>query len=214
MRYARVAAVLSAVGAALGVLASRHDTFPLDHAVMARVQAIGPVYEPVATVFNEGNAVISIALVVGGVAVVLVRRRPDAALVLLMAASLRPYLNPLKAYVDRPRPVGDFPVLDVVGNSSFPSGHVMTAVVFLGCWFVLAPDIVPQRWVRPVRIACVVAVMLYALSRMWAGVHWFSDAYGGLIWGAALVAGVMALRPLFTEGCDRAAESWHSRRNP
>ena len=130
----------------------------------------------------------------------------------LIVAGMRPYLNELKQYVDRPRPAGDFPMLDIVGDSSFPSGHVMTAVVFLGCWFVFAPEIVPRRFVLPVRVVSVIVVGLYAVSRMWVGVHWFSDTYGGLIWSAALVAIVMALRPVLSDVCDRAAETWRAQR--
>ena len=204
--------MLAVAGAALGVLAHAYDTFPLDIAVMEWVQTIGSGYAPVAEVTNEGNWIIALSLFALGTGALLFRGRPDAALVFLIVAGLRPYLNELKAYVDRPRPAGDFPMLDVVGDSSFPSGHVMTAVVFLGCWFVLAPEIVPRRFVLPVRAVSVVVVGLYALSRMWAGVHWLSDTYGGLIWSAALVATVMALRPVLSEVCDRAAETWHAQR--
>ena len=204
--------MLAVVGVVLGVLARAYDTFPLDVAVMEWVQTIGPGYAPVAEVTNEGNAIIALSLFAVGAGALLRRGRPDAALVFLIVAGMRPYLNELKEYVDRPRPVGDFPVLDVVGDSSFPSGHVMTAVVFLGCWFVFAPEIVPRRFVLPVRVVSVAGVGLYAVARMWAGVHWFSDTYGGLIWSAALLAIVLALRPVLSEVCNRAADTWRAQR--
>ena len=119
------------------------------------------------------------------------------------AVALRPLLNEAKTLVDRPRPAGDFAMLDVVRDSSFPSGHVMTAVVFFGLWFVLASELLPQRWVLPARVAAGTAIGLVALSRMWAGVHWFSDTYGALLWAGVLVALLMALRPSVAFGCAR-----------
>ena len=90
---------------------------------------------------------------------------------------------------------GEFAILDVVRDSSFPSGHVMTATTFIGLWFVLAPQLVPARFVLPVRLVAVAIVMLFATARMWAGVHWFSDTVGGVLWASALLALGVALRP-------------------
>ncbi len=212
-RYALLAAVLAVPSVALGILASIYDTFPLDTAAMHRAQAIGSVYEPVAEVFNEYNWLIAIAVFTVGTAALLIRRRPDAALIFLAAAGARPYLSELKEFVDRPRPSGDFPILDVVGNSSFPSGHVMTAVTYLGLLFVLAPEILPRSFVLPARVGAAAIIVLYALSRMWAGVHWLSDTYGAVLWASTLLAILMALRPGFAEVCDRAADAWRAHRS-
>ena len=209
-RYALAAAALLLPSAVLGVLAHRYDTFPLDVAVMARAQALGSGYQPIAEVFNEYNWLITMAAFALGAGTLLLRRRPDAALLFLLAAGLRPYLNQLKEYVGRPRPSGDFPVLDVVGDSSFPSGHVMTAVTFLGLWFILAPEILPRSLVLPARLLTAAMVALYAVSRMWAGVHWLSDTYGGVLWVSSLLAAVMAFRPALTELCQRAAQAWRA----
>ena len=211
-RYAFAAAALAVTSAALGVLAHRYDTFPLDAAVMTRAQALGSGYEPIAEVFNEYNWLIAMAAFALGAGTLLLRRRPDAALVFLLAAGLRPYLNQLKEYVGRPRPSGDFPVLDVVGDSSFPSGHVMTAVTFLGLWFILASEILPRSLVLPARLLTAAMVALYAVSRMWAGVHWLSDTYGGVLWASSLLAAVMAFRPALTEIGARATQAWRGRR--
>lgn len=149
-RYVIAAAALALPTVALSLLAATYDTFPLDAAIMARVQALGPDFEPVARLFNEYNGYIAITAVVLGTALMLVRRRPDAALLFLLAAAVRPSLNELKTLVDRPRSSGDFPILDVVYDSSFPSGHVMT-VVFLGLWFILAAEMLPRSLVLPAR---------------------------------------------------------------
>ncbi len=212
-RYALVAAALAVPSVALGVLASIYDTFPLDAAAMDRAQAIGSAYEPVAEVFNEYNWLIAITALTAGTVVLLFRRHLDAALIFLAAAGARPYLNELKDFVDRPRPSGDLLPRDVVGDSSFPSGHVMTAVIYLGMLFIFAREIFPRSLVLPVRVATVGMMMLYALSRMWAGVHWLSDTYGGVLWASTLLAILMALRPGFAEVCDRATDVWRAQRS-
>ena len=212
-RYALLTAVLAVPSVALGVLASIYDTFPLDTAAMDRAQAIGSAYEPVAEVFNEYNWLIAITALTAGTVVLLFRRHLDAALIFLAAAGARPYLNELKEFLDRPRPSGDFPVFDIVGDSSFPSGHVMTAVIYLGMLFIFAREIFPRSLVLPVRVATVAMMLLYALSRMWAGVHWLSDTYGGVLWASTLLAILMALRPGFAEVCDRATDVWRAQRS-
>jgi undecaprenyl-diphosphatase len=189
------AAALALPTVALSLLAAVHETFPLDTAIMPRVQALGSAYEPVAEVFNEYNGYIALAAVVLGAALMLVRRRPDAALLFILAAALRPLLNEFKALVDRPRPTGDFPILDTVNDSSFPSGHVMTAAMFLGLWFILAAEVLPRPLVLPARVFVAVLIALTAFSRIWAGVHWPSDTYGAVLWTALALAVVMAFRP-------------------
>ena len=203
-RYALAAGGLGLLSLALGVLAGLRETFPLDVVLMERVQQIGSRYQPVALLFNEYNAVIVATAGTLGALILAVRRRPDGVLLFALAAALRPSLNALKELVDRPRPSGEFPVLDMVHDSSFPSGHVMTAVVVFGLWFVLAAELLPRRFVLPARVVSAVAVGLFALSRMWAGVHWPSDTYGALLWASLLLAALMAVRPALVHGCERA----------
>ena len=108
---------------------------------------------------------------------------------------MRPLLEIPKDLVNRPRPTGDFAILDMVRDSSFPSGHVMSATTFLGLWFLLAPELVPERFVRPVRYATAVGIALFATARVWAGVPWLSDTIGGVLWASALIALGVAIRP-------------------
>ena len=212
-RYAIAVAVLLLPTVALSLLARSYDTFPLDHAIMARARALGSGYEPVAGLFNEYNGHIAFAAIVSGVALPLARRRPDAASLFIVAAALRPSLNSFKALVDRPRPSGDFPILDVVYDSSFPSGHVMTAVMFLGLWFILAAEMLPRSLVLPARALAASAIILVAVSRMWAGVHWPSDTYGSLLWSALALAVVLALRPMIRSLLSYAADTWRRARS-
>ena len=194
-RAAGVAVVLGLASLALGVLAAYYDTFPLDERVSAMARDLGPRFEPIADLANDQNKIIAITVCSLGIVVGALRRQIDVALLFVLSAPARTFLEVPKDLVDRPRPVGDFPVLDTFTDSSFPSGHVMTATTFFGLWFLLAPWLVPPRWVQPVRLAVAVIIPLYAISRMWAGVHGLSDTYGSVLWAGTALAVLLAIRP-------------------
>ena len=88
-----------------------------------------------------------------------------------------------------------------LGNS-FPSGHMVRAVVAYGLLAFVIRRLSPSRVVRllalPVAIVIVVAV---AFDRLYLDVHWESDVIGGLLLGGiALVAATVWLdRPRKTE---------------
>lgn len=212
LRTGRIALVLVPLAALLGVLAGRYDTFPGDAWTAARVRSLGASFEPVARIFNEGDGPIAAAVFVILVVALVYRHQTNAALLVTLAGLLRPVLNPAKALVERPRPAGDFTALDIVHDSSFPSGHTMTAAVLFGLLFILAGEIFPGRSVRWVRIGSVVAIALMAMSRIWAGVHWPSDTYGALVWSGALLASVLTLRPTVVSFCRRSEREWVARR--
>lgn len=82
-----------------------------------------------------------------------------------------------------------------LGGNSFPSGHMLRAVIVYGLLaFVvrrLSPTPVVRALAAPVAIAIIVLV---AVDRLYLDVHWESDVIGGLLLGAiALVAGTVWL---------------------
>ena len=179
----------------LGLLASTYDTFFFDRTLSAIPRELGPMFRPIADIPNEGNGLIAFGALFAVVLLLAWRRRYDALAMVILIASTRPLLQIPKDLIDRPRPSGDFAMLDVVRDSSFPSGHVMSATVFRGLWFVLAPELVPQRFVTPVRWAAAAIIVLFMVARMWAGVHWLSDTVGGVLWASTLIALGLAVRP-------------------
>ena len=94
----------------------------------------------------------------------------------------------LKAIFARSRPEGADPLL--FGNSlSFPSGHAVGAVVFCGVGaYILMRTIRSWR----ARVLLVTGALAWALSmgfsRLYLGVHYFSDVVAGSLVGAAWVA--------------------------
>jgi undecaprenyl-diphosphatase len=124
------------------------------------------------------------------------------ALVLLTATLARPLLEwGLKELVDRRRPaLGQL----VAGTGpSFPSGHVMAAIAI---WGLLPPvmAVVSGRraaWWWSVAISSLVVVCV-AFSRVYLGVHWFSDVVGAMVLGTLYLLAVEWLL------------EWHHRRQP
>ena len=192
-RWALATIALSVVSVALGLLAANFDTFPLDRSVTAWFYDIGGWYEPLAQLTNRYDVVLAAAIGVAGSGVLLTRGDVATASLFPLAAGGRLLIGAAKDAVDRPRPAV-FDTRADFGDSSFPSGHVMTAVAIFGLLFLLAPLLVPMRLVLPLRLVAVVVVLLHAVGRMWAGVHWFSDTYGSVVWMAAVLCGLMTAR--------------------
>jgi undecaprenyl-diphosphatase len=94
----------------------------------------------------------------------------------------------LKHVFRRARPTLEDPLL-TLSTYSFPSGHTAAATVFYGllaCYLVRRVRGWPAR--ASVMAACVLMVMLVALSRMYLGVHYLSDVLAAAAEGAAWLA--------------------------
>ncbi|MEV7976615.1 phosphatase PAP2 family protein [Streptomyces sp. NPDC086519] len=94
----------------------------------------------------------------------------------------------LKTAVGRPRPVWPDPV-DSAHYAAFPSGHTMTATVVCGLLLWLLHRCGTRRAIwRTALAAAGVSVVGVGLTRVWLGVHWPSDVFGGWLLGALVVA--------------------------
>jgi len=106
----------------------------------------------------------------------------------------------LKAAIHRPRPVYVLALIPHPGSWSFPSGHAMASLVGYG---MLAYVLVLLGRGNPRTRATIVAgavllVWAIGLSRLYLGVHYFSDIVGGyaagLVWLLACIGVVEAGR--------------------
>lgn len=190
---------LAALGAVDDGAALRGIDEPVTRALMDLRS--GPLDGVVKTVSALGG--LTVVAAVAGLLLLLVWHecRP-LALTLLAATAARPVVEwLLKELIDRSRPGID---RLVPGNGpSFPSGHVMAAIAIWG----LLPPVVAlingrrAAWWWSVGISGTVITSV-AFSRVYLGVHWFTDVVGALLLGALYLLAVEALL------------EWHHRRRP
>jgi undecaprenyl-diphosphatase len=132
-----------------------------------------------------------VVLSAGALASIVTWRRCRAvALALAVATLSRPLLEfTIKALVDRDRP--DLQRLVTGTGPSFPSGHVMAAVALWGLMPLVVSLYTRRRalWWASV-VSSAVLVTLIAASRVYLGVHWFSDVGAGLVVGTFFLAGI------------------------
>ncbi|HHD72486.1 MAG TPA: phosphatase PAP2 family protein [Epsilonproteobacteria bacterium] len=88
----------------------------------------------------------------------------------------------IKELVDRPRPssyIGDFHQ----HGYSFPSGHATMSMTFALLLFVLFYPKLSEGYQRLLVFFCLLFPVLIALSRVYLGVHYFSDILAGMTLG-------------------------------
>ena len=96
----------------------------------------------------------------------------------------------LKFIFYRQRPHFSHPLLHLQSNS-FPSGHTLAATVLFGTLILLVREFSESRVLRIAVIPAGVAViLLVAATRIYLGVHYFSDVIGGMLEGIAWLSGI------------------------
>lgn len=113
--------------------------------------------------------------------------RPRALRIAVAVAVASAVQQGLKALVGRARPVWPDPV-DSAHYAAYPSGHAMTAATVCALMLWLLPRHAPKRLVRTAWAVAAVSVLGVGFTRLYLGVHWFSDVLGGWLLGMALAA--------------------------
>jgi membrane protein DedA with SNARE-associated domain/membrane-associated phospholipid phosphatase len=156
-----------------------------------------------ATWLGSNAVLIPVALIVA--AVFVVRRgsyRPVAQLAVAVVSSIVLY-DVVKAVVHRIRPPTATRLVEVSG-SSFPSGHATIAVAV---WGTIALVIARGRRPRTrayLWVAAGMIALLAGISRLYLGVHWFTDVVGGFALGAAILSCIAALSLVLGPGRGRS----------
>ena len=173
---------------ALAVPAVHQRLSAIDHAVRGLVEAQRrPTLElPMVAVSLLGHDAGLIPLItVASVVLWRAHRRWALALPLVMAGT-GVLQWAAKWAVDRPRP-NEAPW-------GFPSGHVLSLVVFFGVLTFLIWGSAQGRACRALGATfCGLLVLLVAYSRLYLGVHWFSDVVGGLLIGLAYLLAMIGV---------------------
>lgn len=124
-----------------------------------------------------------IGIVVAIIFVLIFNRR--IGMICLELSLIQHFLNRLiKAIVQRPRPSVVHLVKET--SSSFPSGHAM-AITCLYSLFVYYLYHSNLRYKKLLIVICSIIIVLVCLSRVYLGVHYFSDVLGGALLSLSLV---------------------------
>ena len=192
-RLAASLGVLALAGLAVfAVFAAIHDMFPGDIGVSEWTQSWRPAWfltlMKVVSYFGDPKVAVPLVAVVTA-ALYLKRLRLEAVVVAGAAIADYALRGILKELVARPRPSEDLvEILDLARGFSFPSGHVMHYVAFLGTLGALSYAGMRHGLGRQLLVAGVLAAVgAMGFSRIFLGVHWLSDVVGGYAIGIAVV---------------------------
>jgi len=181
LRRAPALSILSLAGyLALALIAASQQLSDVDHRVrtvvqLARLPGLDIVMRAVSSLGENYGLIPLIAL--GSVILWRPSRRWAVALPILMAGTGALQLI-AKWAVDRPRPN--------LAAWGFPSGHVLSLVVYFGLmtYLLTVSTTAPSRR-RLGCVGCVAIVLAVGFSRLYLEAHWVSDLAGGLTLGLA-----------------------------
>lgn len=202
------ALLLVALGVAFAVLTAAVASGSLDATDRAAAAAFKHVYVPALQVPAQAVALLGGIEVTTGLAAILIaflwqagyRLQGLAVTVFILANGLEELY---KVVVFHPGPTGrlshpDGPSLadllehGVGGGNSYPSGHVVRAVVVYGlASFVIYRLALSERRGALAIAGAVVLIAAIALDRLFLEVHWLSDVVGGLLLGGTLLIAAM-----------------------
>jgi membrane-associated phospholipid phosphatase len=204
LMWVAMAIVGLAVFALFTALMLGHATFPFDQPILTTVRPwVGD-----GTIWRILSESANIPLIIIGVGMVLVlfatHRRREAVVVAIALIAITAGSEGVKQLVARPRPEGTDPNIPGVVYS-FPSGHVLEALVIFGIIAIHVVRSRAPRWLAGlVVLVVVVDVFLVGLSRIVLNAHWPSDA----IASAFAAVGVLGIYGLLTHG-----DAWATKRS-
>ena len=140
-----------------------------------------------------GSSVVLVPIIVIVGVFFLIRKRdwrPGLALAVAFGGSVALYTI-VKHAVARPRPPAAHMMVHVSGYA-FPSGHATGALALWGMLAVVLWSTASSRVRRFVWPAAVVIVGAVGATRLYLGVHWFTDVVGGYALGALWLAVVLS----------------------
>lgn len=181
MFFATIAMVLTAF--AIYIPQARIDVWTIDRVQKLDAPYLHELISVISTLTSSTGAIVlwAIALVAFSIS----RRWLPALAMLVMP--IGGVLNQVigELIVGRTRPDGTVVERTVsdIEAASFPSGHVMGAVMFYGLIFFLARRIEQTVLRVAIQSLSVAIVASVGFARIWEGAHWPSDVLGAYAWG-------------------------------
>lgn len=148
---------------------------PLFRSLMIWVSRLGDVWPGLASVIFFSLAVFFTA-----------KKKRLTIMIWLTVASMVLINQTVKFLIARPRPSSVLIQIEGVFKNadSFPSGHVMFFIALYGFLLFFVDTQFKKSWLRGVLMITFCALLiLIGLSRIYLGVHWFSDVLGAYLLG-------------------------------
>lgn len=74
-------------------------------------------------------------------------------------------------------------------EASFPSSHTMLVCVIMGSTIIVMDKYIKKKVVcKVLRVIFAVIIIVTVIGRLISGVHWFTDAIGGILFSISLLA--------------------------
>lgn len=107
-------------------------------------------------------------------------------LVITVSSLISPIINEILKYIfKRPRPDESYRLITET-NYSFPSGHAMISVLFY-LTLILTINKSNLKYKRLISYVLLLIIVLIGVSRIYLGVHYFSDVIGGYLIAISIV---------------------------
>ena len=194
--------------AGLLALARSYGAFPGDEWALRHFQGLHHSWLDESAIFLAGLFWGHASLVIAPPVVLAVSqfmrgRRSDA--LLLLATPLAPAINlGLKELATRPRPDAALALVEETGYA-FPSGHAVFAAVFFGAAIYLLEATgrqpafanISHSLRRALQFALILLILAVGASRVYLGVHWPSDVFGGFLFGGLCLWVLIAVHRKF-----------------
>lgn len=193
-------ALVSAIGGflLLAFFASTAPFFPIDVRITGAIQAIdSPLFAAFMTLISWPGFLPQSVLISVLLAFVLYayNLRWESAASLLAAAFSGLTNELIKRVIQRPRPAVDLvDVFAVLDSYSFPSGHVMFYVSFMGFIWYVVYTLLKRSFLRTLILGFLATfILLVGVSRIYLGQHWASDVLGAYLLGGLILIGILML---------------------
>ena len=135
-------------------------------------------------VTNFGGAIILGLITI--LILILIKNKKIGLSILINLCSVTVLNLVLKSILQRLRP-NEYRIINETGYS-FPSGHSMISMAFYGYLIYLIYKTVKNKHLKISLITInSILIILIGISRIYLGVHYFSDVIGGLLWGGLLL---------------------------
>ncbi|MHB9035007.1 MAG: phosphatase PAP2 family protein [Anaerolineae bacterium] len=193
-RFALVFVILAFAG--LTFLVKTIPSFAIDIEIIKAIQLI--TYTPFATLmtwiswigFPPQSFIIALVLIL---LLYIAGLRWESVSAALAAITSTVITLLVKNLVERPRPSADVvTVISTLTDYSFPSGHVMFFLSFLGfIWFLVFTLLKPSVKRTLLLILIGFPILTVGISRIYLGEHWPSDVLGAYLLGTVTLAALI-----------------------